>query len=370
MKTMMGKEIPIVVLLIGLLLVLGCSRGNKESNDSEVFGLTEVKVAPVKMGEIKTTLSFLGDIKAWRELSVVPDIPGRVARIYVKEGDVVEEGRLMAELDTRGVRLQLEQARAGLAVAQANFNDAKRNWERMKELHEKGTISPQEYEKVQLGLAAAEAQLQQARSGLNLAKYQLDMSIMRAPFSGIITDKLINEGEVINPQMSVGPKSGVVMLMDISRLKIFIDVPEREIGKITLEDPALVRVKSYPDEVFDGKVSVINPAADPLSRSFSVQIEVPNPQGKLKVGTFAKVAIITERHENTLIVPPKAVLKGNVLFIMKEDSTAQRREVQVGLEGEGGIEILDGVKADELVIIEGNYGLEDGVRVIPKQKME
>ena len=161
---------------------------------SKVETSIPVEIIQVSRGNLIRVISLTGDIEPWKVVNVVPDIAGKVAHIYVQEGYRVKEGQPLAELDTIAARLRLEQAKASLAVAEANFNDAKRNKERMDRLLQKNSISDMQYEKVRLAYEAAQAQLKQAREALNLIQYSINVSLMKAPFSGVITGKYINEG--------------------------------------------------------------------------------------------------------------------------------------------------------------------------------
>ncbi|RKY69735.1 MAG: efflux RND transporter periplasmic adaptor subunit [Candidatus Latescibacterota bacterium] len=352
--------------LLSMGLFVGCGN-EKEKREVESTAAVPVQVAQVVRGDIRTTISLTGSIQPWKEVNIVPDVPGKVARIYVKEGDRVEQGQVLAELDTRTARLQLEQAEAGLAVAQANFNSASKDWERMQDLHEKGTVSPQQVEKVQLGYEAAKAQLQQAKAGLKLARHQLEVSVMKAPFGGIITGKSMNEGEYINPAMGgMGPGGGsVVTLMDLSKVKIEVQVSERDVGKIHVGQDALITTDAYPGKTFYGNVSNVHPAANPMSRTFKVEIAVPNPDLNLKAGTDAKVKLSIEVHQDVLLVPEKSVVEqaGASFLFVADGDIARRREVKTGLRSEGMVEIIEGVREGETVIGEGNYGLKDGAKV-------
>ncbi len=355
------------LLLLSAGLFVGCGK-DEEIRESEVgsAAATPVQIAQVVRGDISTLLSYTGSIKPWREVNVVPDIPGKVAKIYVEEGDRVKPDQVLAELDTRTAQLQLEQAEAGLAVAQASFNSASKDWERTQELHQKGTVSPQQVEKAQLGYEAAKAQLQQARSGLKLAQYHLEVSVMKAPFSGIITGKNMNEGEYINPAMGgMGPGGSVVTLMDLSEVKVVVQVSESDVGKIRVGQEALITVDAYPGKMFYGKVSNVHPAANPMSRTFKVEITVPNQDLALKAGTDARVKLSVEVHRGVNLVPERSVLERESTFFLfvAEGDVARRRDVKPGLRSEGLMEIVEGVQEGEAVIVEGNYGLKDGAKV-------
>ena len=359
-----------IIIGIGLTIFLiaglwGCS--NKSKQETGETTTVPVKISKVQRGNITESYSFTGNIQPWKEVNIVPDLPGKVARIYVEVGDRVEQGQILAELDTRTAKLQLEQAEAGLAVAQANFHSASRDWERMQNLHKKGTLSPQQYEKAQLAYEAAKAQLQQAKAALNLAKHQLEVSIMKAPFNGIITGKNINEGEYINPAMGgMRPQgSSVVTLMDLSKVKIEIHVSERDVGKIHIGQKANITVDAYPGKKFHGEVSNINPAADPMTRSFAVEITVANPEMKLRAGMFARVEIVTAERKNVLLIPVDGILsKGSKSYaFVVENGKARKRPLQLGLQEGSMVQVVSGLQEGEKIITIGKEMVKDGTEV-------
>jgi len=350
------------VLIIGIgLLAGGCSR--KSSTTQKVVSAIPVEVATVKTGNLRKVFLFTGNIEPWRQVNVIPDVGGKVVKIYVEVGDLVTRGQILAELDAETFKLRLEQAKAGLAMAQANFEDAKRNWKRIKELKEKGSVSEQQYEKVQLGYNAANAQLQQARAAFDLAEWQLRVSVMKAPFAGVITGKYMNEGEIINPQMPGG--RGVVGLMDFSRVKITVRATEIQVHQISPGQRAEISVDAYPNRVFTGEVYAVSSAADPGSRTFEVQIKVSNPDFALKAGMFCRVEIVVNERNNVLTVPVDAILneEGKHYAFVIESDRAVKRSVELGLQEGTVVELLSGLHEGEKVVTVGKEVVEDNSTV-------
>ena len=221
------RRIQIALGILGIFILLAltaCQPSKKEENSSpELSSATPVRVIEVVRQKISEKLMYTGTLEAWQKINIMPDTGGRVAKIYVEEGQAVREGQLLAELDTESIRLQLRQAEAALAVADANFKNASKNKERMDRLFQEKAVSDQQYEQVKLGLDAAKAQLEQAQAAVNMARHTLDVTLMKAPFSGIVASKNAQVGDVINPMMGgYGPVSGVLTLVDYSRIKIGI----------------------------------------------------------------------------------------------------------------------------------------------------
>jgi RND family efflux transporter MFP subunit len=343
----------------------------EQGTTEEKFGAAPVKVFRVQEQKISEKLFYTGVIEAWNKINVTPDIGGKIAKIYVEEGDVVQKGQLLAELDTRAVRLQLEQAQAALAVAEANYNDAQKNMERMERLKKEDAASDQQYEKVRLAYDAADAQLKQARAAVNLARYNLDVSLMKAPFGGVVASKNAEVGEVINPMMGgFSPTSGVLTLMDFSQVKIEIDVTQKDVARIHKGQSAQLRVTALPDRIFQGQVSIVNITADPVSKKFKVEITVNNPDLSLRPNTFGEISLEVSTHENALVIPQKAVLENKYVFRVKNNNTVERVEISLGLQNSDRIEVINGLKEGDLVVVEGNFGLEDGTQIEIREVIE
>ena len=360
----------VFILLLAAVFLFSCQPPDPSSEEAaaqeQSFGAAPVKVYEVKQMKVSEKLFYTGLIDAWKEISISPDVGGKIASIHVEEGDWVQKGQLLAETDTRAIRLQLDQAQAGVAVAEANFKDAQRNKERMERLNQEKAVSEQQYEKIMLAYEAAEAQFQQAAAALNLAKYQLDVSLMKAPFSGVIASRNADVGDVVNPLMG-GP--GVLTLVDFSRIKITVDVSLQDIVRIKKGQSVLLKVSAFPDETFQGQVTVVNLAADPMTKKFSVEVLVNNPDLILRPNTFGEVALEVETHENALAVPQNAVLEDRFVFVAK-GNTAEKREVVLGLQNSETVEILSGISEGDLVIVEGNYGLDDGTEIEIKEVIQ
>lgn len=354
-----------------LFSFLCCRSQEPEEIQEESFGAALVTVFKVSKQRISEKLVFTGVIEAWQTMNIMPEIGGRIAKIYVEEGVKVQKGQLLAEMDTRAARLQLEQAEAAVAVAQANYNDAEKNMERMERLIKENAVSEQQYEKIELAFESADAQLNQAQAALNLSRYSLDVSIMEAPFSGVVASKNAEVGDVINPMMGgFSPNSGVVTLMDFSRVKIEVDVSHQDVIRIKKGQPASMAVSAFQGRSFPGRVSVVNVTADPLTKKFHVEVASENPDLLLRPNTFGEIMIEVSSHEDALVVPQNAILENKYVFVVNEDNTVRRQEVSLGLENTDMAEILSGVQFGDRIVVEGSYGLDDGTKIEIKEVLQ
>jgi RND family efflux transporter MFP subunit len=361
-----AKKIVLVALAAAALFAVAACKKQAATADAsaQTFGAAPVKVFKAARERITEKLTYTGTLEALNKINITPEVGGKIARIYVEAGDRVAKGQLLAELENESIRLQLKQAQAGVAVAQASYADAMRNKERMDRLLKESAVSEQQYEKVQLAFDAAAAQLEQARAALNLAQYALDVSLMKAPFNGVVASKNAEVGDVINPMMGGfgGGAGGVLTLMDYSTIKLAVGVSAEDIGRIRKAQEAVLRVGSLPGREFRGAVRVVNLTADPMSKKFGVEVHVANPDAALRPGTFGDLVFEVESHENALVVPQRAILENSYVFVA-EGGKAVRKNVKLGIENTAMIEIVAGLADGDPVVVEGNYGLEEGAAV-------
>jgi RND family efflux transporter MFP subunit len=353
------KKIPIALLLVFVISLSFCAK-KKEAVDLKQKPLL-VKAEFPKLGTLTKYLNYKGTVSAWKTANIAPDASGRVGRILKKQGDRVAQGELLATLDMTSLELMQKQAQAAVAVAQTAFQNARLNAERMKKMLENKAISAMQYESTQLALDAADTQLKSAKANLELVDYTANNAYMKAPFAGIIAAKNMEEGDMINPMMGMG--QSILTLMDLSKVKVTVEAPAEEIEKISTGQKCLVKISSRPGETFSGEVYSKNLAADPLSKTFKVEVKIDNPEMKIKAGVYADIAIEYIRKENIYLLPLTALLAGDKEIMVNENGVARKRALTAGLKNGTRFEVTAGVRPDELVIVEGNYDLKDGTAV-------
>ena len=350
------KKWLICSLVITGLFVGGCSKKEDKKTILQKKPI-EVEVEQVARGDLVKLLCFKGSVAPWRKANIQPDVSGRILNIYKKPGDRVRKGDLLAQLDTTTLQLQLKQAQAALEVAKAGRRDAQINFARLKKLYEKEAISQMQYEKWELGLEAAYTQEKSAEANLNVVKHTLGNSFMKAPFAGIVTNKYLEEGDMINPMMGMTP--GVLTVMDLEQVKILLDVPSEEIEQVQIGQECQVKISSWPSESFNGKVYSKNLAADPVSKTFKVEIQVGNSEIKIKAGVFAEVAIEVLRKKDVLLIPISSLINDSYVITL-EEGKAKKVNVKVGLRNQSNCEILSGLNIGDKVVTVGNYDLKEG----------
>ena len=338
-------KIVAVALAAGALVLGGCSEkkssGTGNENTIPLAGL-RVRVAEAKIGTATKTLRYSGMIKGYREVDLSPTMSSWVEKILVKEGQKVRKGQLLAKLSPE----QYKQAKA-------QFEAARENYRRMKKLYEQGSISKQQFDQVEAGYKAAKAMYELAAKNTEL----------RAPFDGIVAAVNMEEGAMFNAMMSRG---GVLTVSDLSKVKIEIGVSDKDVIKIKPGQKVFVHCDAFPDTVFVGKVESVDNVADPLSGTYRVKIVVPNPDEKLRSGMFATVFIVIDEADSALVIPADAVVDDTLVFVA-EGNKARARKVKLGVQGDSLVQVIDGIKIGEKVIVEGTLGLYDGAPIIVKK---
>lgn len=326
-----------------IIFFIGCgSKTENSNNDPEVI---PVETINIKTMRIERTLDFAGTIMAWREANLGAQTPGRVEKIYVKEGDEVREGDLLVQMDD-----------AQLTQSRIQYEIAKQDYERVTPLFEQGSVSQQQFDKIK-------AAYESAKSAYEL---MLRNTQLRAPFSGIITAKRINEGEVFLLAPGASGAPSIVSLMQIDFLKVLVNVTETDFPMVRLNQNAKIEVDVYPGQTFTGSISRIDPAINPITRTFTVEIKIPNPKRLLRPGMFARVKIKTDEVE-AIFVPRSALIKqlgSNIFYVyIVENNTAIRKDVKLGIELDEWIEVKDGLKHNDQLIIKGIGRVKNGTQV-------
>ncbi|CUU09528.1 RND family efflux transporter, MFP subunit [Candidatus Kryptobacter tengchongensis] len=342
----MNKIFLSIFLITLIIFALGCASRTENSKannpDEEIIPVKALKAVKKNYDII---LEYAGTVEPYQKARIGAQMSGTIEKIYVKEGDFVKEGQLLVQMNTQ----QLTQAKIQFELAESDYK-------RMKSLFETGSIPEQQFERSKANYEAAKASYE-----LMLSNTQI-----RAPFDGIVTERLMNEGEVFTLVPSGGGSPGIITLMRMDVVKIKLSIAEKDFPLIKLNQPAEVIVDAYPDKVFMGRVIQKNPAVSALTRTFTADVEVPNPQLLLRPGMFAKVRIKVGQGQG-VIIPESAVvpLPGsnvNYVFVVRED-IVKRKNITIGRKFDGEVEVLNGVEENELVVVTGQAKLYDGTKV-------
>ena len=358
-----------IEMLISLLLVAGCS--NTDNKQGESAEQIPVEVMTVTRGSVKKSFAYDGDIEAEYEIGVFSRVPDRIEKFFVDVGDYVQKGAPIARVRATTIEQAVRQAEAGLVAAKAQEANARLEYERSGRLHEEKALSQQQLDAVKTQFEAVTSQREQAEAMLETAKSQLTDAQISAPISGIIAGRNYDAGDMASPGQPV------VTIVQMRRVKVKFDIAETDLGKVKLADAATVRVKSYTNRTFAGKVSRVSPVLDRLTRMAEVEVLIDNKDMALKPGMFARVEVTTGLMKNVIVVPRHAIIestsmqeggKGGVTkvyfaYVVRENK-AEQRKLDVVYANHEFLAVGSGLSEGDLVVTLGQNSLRDGAPVI------
>jgi RND family efflux transporter MFP subunit len=383
-------------------------------------------VAPSRR-DLEVKVAATADIMPAQQAAIFSKVSGYIRRIHADRGALVRAGQLLVEIDDQELQAQVEQARAGLASGQAALamarssvegnranlenqranvararavaaNDA-RQAERMKTLFERGLVSATDWDNARTAAEASRASVQSAeaqllvgetqiatsesqvrlamaqvetyRAALRLAETNLANTRLVAPFTGFVSQRNLDGGAAVSAQSSATNTSslGILTLQDISTVKVQVDIPERQIARVTRGVAVRLSVDPYKGEVFRGTVARVVQSLDPRSRTMGVEVDIPNPDGRLKPGMFARVELVVDRRPGALVIPVEALrlsdARPSVLAV--RGGLAQPVTVELGAGDGGVVEVLGGLSEGDQLIVQGKDLVKPGqkVRAVP-----
>ncbi len=332
-----------------------CGVGEAKTSDSaEAATATPlpVEVSLPSTADIFATYQSTTTIRSDAEAPVLARVSGEVVEILVEEGDNVEEGQLLARLDGERLRLQMIEAKA-------NLDKTAKEYERYVELHERGLVSASTFEGLKFDVDALNASYELKRLNYNYTK-------IRAPISGVVSSRNIKLGQ------HVMAGAAAFKITDTLVLVAYLSIPQTELSKISAGDTARVRVDAMPEVEFSAVIARISPTIDPRTGTFRATASIDNLDGELAPGMFGRFNIAYEMHADALLIPSVAVLEEDnetVVYVVN-DGSAMRRAIEVGIQSDGLVEVLDGLDANDQIVVTGQGGLRDGAKVLASQEMQ
>jgi RND family efflux transporter MFP subunit len=230
-------------------------------------------------------ITATGSTYAIHEATLGPKASGTLAKVYVEEGDPVKRGQVLFALDGSGPALAVRQAAAALSAAKVGLDRAQLDYDRTKQLFDRGVVAPALYDQVRIGLDQAKVGLEQAQVGLSTARKMAADMVVVSPLSGVVSAKLKNTGETV----TMMPPTAVVAVQDISKIEVKVKLPESALGKVAVNDPMRVRLPAL-DKSIELPVTRINPSVDPAMRTVEVVGTVDNRARELKAGMLVEVS--------------------------------------------------------------------------------
>ncbi len=338
------------VLLLASLLLTACGGNPPPRGGGRMGGPVPVIAVSVEARPFTDEFTALGTARSNESIQVVPRISSVVTRIAFEEGQEVEAGDLLVELDNRELRAKLEMANAALRKVRSQY-------QRRKSLATTQVISEAELEELEADVLAAEADVRSAEA-------RLHDSYIHAPFAGTVGLRRVSVGSL------VGPDTVITTLDDMATMKLDFTVPEAFLDTLKLGMTIHAASEVYPERLFSGTVISIDTRVDPDTRSIAAIARLPNPEHLIRPGMFLTVKLQRSR-QSVLLVPEEALVpeQGRQYVFVVEDDRAVRKTVKLGVRAPGLAEIVEGISPGDRVITEGTQKVHDGspVRLLPAE---
>ncbi len=392
------KRIIIISVVVGVVLLfalglMAFTRGGTK--------IDPTKLAKVEKGDLAKSVVATGKVTPIVKVEVKSKASGIVKKLYVEYGDTVKQGQLLAQLDKIEIEAQVEQSRAALAAAEANLTSSqadferakvdaegpdvpmnKRAYDRAQSMAKDGVVSAsalddaqknydmsvnkQNVSKAQVTvlkakIAQAQAQVAQDQANLKQLEEQLSYTDVVSPMNGIVLSRDVEVGDAVSSILVLGSSATLVMTIgDTSEVYVKGKVDESDIGKVYLGQPARIKVESFKDKTFNGKVTKISPMGVEKDNvtTFEVRVSINNPGGELKAEMTANAEIILDEHKNVLQIPEGAIMydKDKKASVEIPDSKAKdgkkKIPVEIGISNGAKTELLKGLKEGDQVVLQ------------------
>ncbi len=392
-KWLVYGGISVAFILLCLVVVVAFARGGTKIDPS--------KLAKVERGDLAKSVVATGKIEPITKVEIKSKASGIVKKLYVEYGDTVKRGQVLAELDKDEIQARVEQARAQMEASTASLNgtradlerakvDAegpdvpllKRAYERAQGMAKEGVVSASalddaqrnyelalnkqnvakaQVQVLQAKIGQAQAQVAQDRANLKQLEEQLSYTTIESPIDGIVLSRDVEVGDAVSSILVLGSSATLVMTLgDTSEVYVKGKVDESDIGKVYMGQPARIKVESFKDKTFTGKVTKISPMGVEKDNvtTFEVRVSINNPEGVLKANMTANAEIILEEHKNVLQIPEGSIIydkdkKASVEVPDPKGKEGKRKvAVNIGISNGAKTELLSGLKEGDQVVLQ------------------
>jgi RND family efflux transporter MFP subunit len=357
------KLLSLAIVSASLISSAACKGGSAAEADSAAVETAMVgveNIAIVTNGVLQSGPTVSGALTPEREAVVRAQVGGSVLQTYSDQGQAVRAGQTLARIEAGGLQDVYLSARAGLTSAINNADIARRELARSEKLLAAGAIAERDIEQSRRSAIAANAALADARARLATAQKQVGNTVITAPISGVVSDRPISVGDVV--------QAGALLftVVDPSSMRLEGSVPAEQLSQVRVGAPVTFTVNGYPGRTFSGKVTRVNPTADPATRQVRIVISIPNAEGRLVGGLFANGRLASQSHTG-LVVPANAVdARSNIPAVFRiKGGKVERVPVQLGLRDDAAerIEIASGVQVGDTLLIGAAQGITPGTIV-------
>ena len=365
-----------VVAAIIIVALVKCTGGKKEEKVS-------FDTAKVQKTNIQTSITATGTIEPVTSVTVGTQVSGIVSHLYVDYNSIVKKGQVIAELDRTNLISELNTAKANLSSAQSSLNYQLSNYNRYKELHDKGLVSADEFESARLQYLQAKEQVNSSKENVQKAQTNLGYATITSPIDGVILSKSVEEGQTV--AASFNTPELFVIAQDLTNMRVIADIDEADIGGVKEGQRVSFTVDAFPDDQFEGAVTQVRQQATTESNvvTYEVVISAPNNDLKLKPGLTANVTIYTLEKNDVLAVPAKALrfqpneallqkgetiddCEGDHKLWTKEGSVFKAHKVETGTTNGVMTEIISGIAEGTEVLTD--FNITGGAGEQPEQQ--
>lgn len=335
-----------ILILLSISLLAGCGKPPPPEGMPSDFPVPSV-VGKATREKLEERLPLVGSVRAKDRVVLQSEMEARVVEVAFAEGALVKAGQVLFRLDARREEAAVAEAEARLARAEADLN-------RGQSLLANQTIPPQEFDRLREAALASKANLE-------LAVSRLEDATIKAPFDGMVGERAASVGQYVTRGGSLAT------LTRVDPLEVEFEVPERFISQLAPGQNLRLDTAAWPGEPFDARVSYLAPEVDMTSRTLRVKGDLANPDGKLRPGMFGTIELVFAARENALVIPEGAVQQMGeqaMVVVVGAEDKAEYRPVKTGLRLAGRVEITDGLKEGERVVVEGHQKIAPGATVI------
>lgn len=344
------------------LLLVGCSlifMNGCKKKETRMERTTNVSIQTAAKKQFRPFIEATGTLNPFEEVSIGAEIDGIIKTVKVDEGTAVSKGMLLATIDDIEYNQGVLSAQAAQKQAEATFANTRIEFSRKDALYKEELVTKQQYDDISMRLTLNESEVERAKAALSIAKQKLAKTKIYAPLASRVKEKMVSEGDFV--------KNGARLftLIQPNPLKLRFAVSERDVGKMKVGQDVSVKVDAFPDREFKGKVSIVFSSLEEKTRTLSIEALVPDKEGVLKPGLFARVILYTGGMKDTVVVPNTALLyEGDQIKVyVVEDDRAKERPVKLGNKYGDEMEIVEGIKEGDKVVTAGQQGLSEGAKV-------
>ena len=345
-----------IMIVTSFFFAVACKKKDTKSDVEKIFN---VQVQDVAMKPLKPFIESIGTLNPFEEVTVSAEVEGVLRSVKVEEGTQVSKGMLLAAIDDSDYSLEVKRAEAALRQAEATLENTRLEHKRKDALFQEELVTKQQYDDVVTRLSLADAEVERAKASLSLARLKLAKTKITSPLACVVKEKRVSAGDFV--------KNGTPLFVIIqpNPIKLRFTVPEKDVGRLKMHQEVILKVDGFPGSEFKGKVNIVFPNVEEKTRTLQIEALVPNNNGILKPGLFAKVILYTAGERNTIVVPVTALLyeAEKVKVFTVEGERAKEREVKLGSKYGETMEIVEGIKEGEKVVAFGQQNLSEGAKI-------